>query len=240
MAAVEQATDMDFIGAWDDGVDPALCAAIIERFERSGQATRGSVGSGVKTELKDSWDICLDQSPGWGDVVEALNTAMLGCMLRYVRKYPYTLLAPMTLQMKSPDGGKPVTLTADHVREMEHQRLVRLVTKVFRPGAINVQKYIADEGGYPYWHCELYPKNDGGETLHRVLLWCTYLNEGFEGGETEFFYQQRKVVPKTGRLVIAPSTFTHTHRGNKPLGGNKYLATSWILFQRAEQLYAPG
>jgi len=74
--------------------------------------------------------------------------------------------------------------------------------------------------------------------LHRTLLWTAYLNEGFEAGETEFYYQQRKIVPRTGALLIAPAAFTHTHRGNRPRGGDKYIATSWILFQRAEALYA--
>ena len=31
---------------------------------------------------------------------------------------------------------------------------------------------------------------DNGETLHRVLLWTIYLNDGFDEGETEFLYQQ--------------------------------------------------
>ena len=56
-------------------------------------------------------------------------------------------------------------------------------------------------------------------------------------GETEFLHQQRKIAPKTGTLLIAPTAFTHTHRGNMPKGGDKYIATSWILFQRGEALY---
>jgi hypothetical protein len=44
-------------------------------------------------------------------------------------------------------------------------------------------------------------------------------------------------VPRTGDLLIAPTAFTHTHRGNRPRGGDKFIATGWILFQRAEALY---
>jgi hypothetical protein len=43
---------------------------------------------------------------------------------------------------------------------------------------------------------------------------------------------------KPGSVLIAPTAFTHTHRGNSPSGGDKYIATSWILFNRAEQIYA--
>ncbi len=228
----------DFIETWDETLDVQSCAAIIRQFEASGQAQRGAVGSGVNTDLKDSWDICINDAPGWQESVQKLNAAMANCLMRYVQKYAYTLLAPMTLHMNVPGGDKPVLLTPERVARLEPRQLMALVTKVFRPGTINVQKYLADQGGYPYWHCELYPKNDDGETLHRVLLWSVYLNDGFEDGETEFFHQQRKITPRTGSLLIAPAGFTHTHRGNRPRNGDKYIATSWILFQRADQLYA--
>jgi len=41
-------------------------------------------------------------------------------------------------------------------------------------------------------------------------------------------------------VLIAPTAFTHTHRGNRPTGGDKYIATSWIFFNRAEQIYGGG
>jgi hypothetical protein len=110
----------------------------------------------------------------------------------------------------------------------------------FRPGAINLQRYRAGSGGYPYWHCELFPRSPNAEQLHRHVLWTIYLNDGFSAGETEFLYQQRKIVPKAGSLLIAPTAFTHTHRGNTPLGRDKYIATSWVLFQRAETLFPPA
>ena len=56
----------------------------------------------------------------------------------------------------------------------------------------------------------------------------------------EFLFQRRKVAPRVGDLLIAPTAFTHTHRGNRPQGGDKFIATSWILFQPAEKLYARG
>lgn len=228
----------DFIETYDGVIDPALCASLIERFESSGQARRGAVGGGIDTTLKDSWDICIDQHAEWAQDVRRLNAAMAQCLKRYLLKYPYTLLAPMTLKMADPASGQPQLLTPDRLSQLDEARMMTLIAKVFRPGTINVQKYLADRGGYPYWHCELYPKNDGGLTLHRVLLWSVYLNDGFAEGETEFFHQQRKIVPRTGSVLIAPAGFTHTHRGNRPRGGDKYLATSWVLFQPAERLYA--
>lgn len=80
-----------------------------------------------------------------------------------------------------------------------------------------------------------YSKLDGGESLQRTVLWTIYLNDGCEA---EFLHQRRIVQPKTGSLLIAPAAFTHTHRGNTPHGGDKFIATSWILFQRAEVMFA--
>ena len=51
-----------------------------------------------------------------------------------------------------------------------------------------------------------------------------------EGGETEFFYQEKKVQSKAGRMLIFPAGFTHTHRGNKPESGDKYIISTYLLF----------
>ncbi|WP_440224859.1 2OG-Fe(II) oxygenase [Dokdonella sp. MW10] len=229
----------DFIEVYERAVDPAVCRALIQRFNASGKAVRGSTGGGVDTRLKDSWDITIDDHPEWRDAVNALNTAMMGALMRYVRKYPYVALAPLSLRMPDPKTGELAMLDPDSLRALPDNLLQHLLVKCFRPGTINLQKYIANQGGYPYWHCELYPKmgDTHGETLHRVVLWSVYLNDGFAEGETEFVHQQRKVVPDTGSLVIAPAGYTHTHRGNMPKGGDKYIATSWVLFQRPEVLF---
>ena len=52
--------------------------------------------------------------------------------------------------------------------------------------------------------------------------------------------QGQREERKLGLLLIAPAAYTHTHRGNVPRGGPKYIATSWILFQRAETLFGGG
>ncbi|MFL6592977.1 MAG: 2OG-Fe(II) oxygenase [Luteimonas sp.] len=226
----------DFIEVYDDALDRASCAAIVERLRGSDALKPGRVGSGVFPELKHSRDLGLQGRPEWADVEAALNRAVFAGVLSYVRRYPQALVSPLMLQIA--DGGAPRRLTADDVAAMDDAALAPLLQSCLRPGAINLQWYAAGEGGYPYWHCELYPRDPGGETLHRHLLWTLYLNDGFDAGETEFLFQQRRVAPRTGSLLIAPTAFTHTHRGNRPRGGDKVIATSWILFQRAERLFA--
>jgi len=229
----------DFIEVYDNALPAEACATLIEHFERSGQATPGRVGGGVLPELKDSRDIQISGKPEWREAEGVLNAAMFRGLLAYLRKYRYALIAPLMLQTIDQETGAMRRLGEVDFDEMPDAKLGEIVRAVMRPGAINLQRYTAGHGGYPYWHCELYPKDASAETLHRTLLWTIYLNENFGEGETEFLYQRRKIVPETGALLIAPTAFTHTHRGNTPLAGDKYIATSWILFQRAEALFAP-
>jgi len=228
----------DFIEVIDGALDAQACRELIERFEASGKLTRGATGGGVNTSLKDSWDLCISQHAEWKQAEVLLNRAMLAGLMAYVRRNPFVAIAPMFLQRQEAATGKLVPLDTDAIASMSDSDLQRLVTQLFRPGKINIQRYFADQGGYPYWHSEIFPKANGEDNLHRVLLWTIYLNDEFAEGETEFFHQHRKIVPRTGSLLLAPAGFTHTHRGNRPKGGNKYIATSWVLFERAEKLYA--
>ncbi len=61
---------------------------------------------------------------------------------------------------------------------------------------------------------------------HRTMAWMVYLNDVEEGGETEFLYQQLKVSPRKGTVLIWPGSYTHLHRGNPPMS-TKYIATGW-------------
>ncbi|GAB1595038.1 2OG-Fe(II) oxygenase [Lysobacter claricitrinus] len=225
----------DFIHVVENALDPAWCAQVVERFGRSGALQPGRIGGGVFPDMKDSLDLTISTLDDWRDVVNTLNEAVVAGLRSYLRRWPHMLVAPLMLETQV--DGKRHRLTGERLQAMDDDALTPLLMQVFRPGGINLQRYTADRGGYPYWHCELMPRDASAETLHRHLLWTVYLNDGFTEGETEFLYQRRKVVPKTGSLLIAPAAFTHTHRGNRPHGGDKVIATSWILFQRAEALF---
>ena len=173
----------DFIEVYDNAIDAAACAGLIARFEASSKLSRGATGSGVNTALKDSWDIGISQHEEWRDAEGALNRAMLRGLMSYVRRHAFLAIAPMQLSRKDAATGTLVPLDGEAVTTMPDADLQALVMKVFRPGKINIQRYFADEGGYPYWHSELYPKQGGDETLHRVLLWTIYLNDAFEDGD---------------------------------------------------------
>ena len=227
----------DFIEVYPDAIDPETCRRIIERFEASGQAVRGSTGGGVDVTLKNSYDITISDYPEWRPVEAAIITASFAGLRQYVRKYPFVLIGALDLQFEDPATGARTRIVAENVAAVPDEQFRHMLGTVFRPGTVNLQKYLAGRGGYQHWHSEIFPRPGTVEPLHRVLLYTIYLNDVPRAGETEFYYQRRTIVPRAGSLLIAPAGFTHTHRGNTPDGGDKYIATSWIQFQRAEALY---
>lgn len=81
-------------------------------------------------------------------------------------------------------------------------------------------------GGYHVWHCE----HSGRSYAQRLGTYVLYLNDVPEGGETELLYQHERVEAREGRLVVFPASWTHTHRGNPPLRGAKYIMTGWLEY----------
>lgn len=89
---------------------------------------------------------------------------------------------------------------------------------------LQFQKNEKDKGFFK-WHSD-------NDEANKVLAPIFYLNDVEEGGETEFLYQNFKIKPKKGLLVIFPSTWTYYHRGVKPISNNKYIITTFGMIQR--------
>ena len=83
-------------------------------------------------------------------------------------------------------------------------------------------------GGFTKWHYEsdvFYPKTSKSE--NRFGVWMVYLNDT-DTGYTDFMHQELSIKPETGKLVIWPAYFTHTHRANPDLKEDKYIITGWL------------
>ncbi|MCU0971643.1 MAG: 2OG-Fe(II) oxygenase [Gammaproteobacteria bacterium] len=95
----------------------------------------------------------------------------------------------------------------------------------FKDLGYQVQRY--REGEYYHWHI------DGGshQFSQRQLVVLWYLNDvPGPGGETEFLYQDVKVRPEKGKMVLFPPFWTHEHRAARVQKGAKYIATTWVVF----------
>lgn len=74
---------------------------------------------------------------------------------------------------------------------------------------------------------------DGGshEFSQRQLVVIWYLNDvAGPGGETEFLFQEVKIQPQAGKMLLFPPFWTHEHRGVTLPSGLKYIATTWVCF----------
>ena len=75
------------------------------------------------------------------------------------------------------------------------------------------------------------------ETSRRFLAFFIYLNDVYEGGETEFInlnkpgtYIPLKITPRRGRLLMFPPLWMYYHAGLKPVSNNKYLIHSYCHY----------
>ena len=82
-------------------------------------------------------------------------------------------------------------------------------------------------GGYHQWHHEHWFTDP-----YRILAWHLTLEAPKSGGETEFLFQSMRIEQKAKQLVIWPAAFTHKHRGNPPLEGQKTYLTGWFELLR--------
>lgn len=227
----------DFIGIYDGALTPAQCDAILQRFDASDKVVRGRTGAGVDISKKDSYDLTIGPYPEWHDVGNLMMAAVARHLASYIDEHRALVLGALAPVVAHPRTGEPTALSLANFDECGTPHLPALMQSMYRCGAINLQKYLQGSGGYHHWHSEVYPQNASCETLHRVLLFQFYLNDVAQGGETEFLYQGRKIEARQGRLIIAPAGFTHTHKGHVPVSGDKVIATSWILFRRAEEVF---
>ena len=112
------------------------------------------------------------------------------------------------------------------VREFQKEYAFFRNMQQFKDMGYNLQRYQAGE--YYHWHVDA----DNPQLASRQLVALWYLNniEG-QGGETEFIYQDVRVRPEKGKLILFPPFWTHQHRAVTLKQGVKYIATTWITFR---------
>ena len=220
---------MDFIHTAAHALPDKLCDELIARFESHPGKSAGITTGGVTLAKKSSIDLTIDNFPDLKDIRQRVLNVALEHLADYFIRYPF--FGSVNPSVRDAVTGATTELTMENCASASRETIKMLIASLFRCGTINIQKYTASSGGYPHWHCEISP-DESFEGLHRLVLWMYYLNDVESGGETEFYFQNKKIRPQKGTVVIAPAGFTHTHRGNVPLSGDKYIITSWLLYNR--------
>ena len=229
----------NFIIEFKQAFTPEQCQSLINKFNQSTQKQPGRTGAGVDLQKKDSTDLYISKMKDWQNECQNINQMIIKATAQYARIYPFILTGAISPSIMDPQTNQMRTITHEDIGKLNEQQLEGLVQSMYEVDDINLQHYKQQKGGYHHWHSEHYPHpNDSQQrSLRRVLLWLIYLNDIKEGGETEFFFQQAKVKPTQGSLVLAPCGFTHTHRGCVPVSSDKYVLASWVMYKHARKLY---
>ncbi|MEO8224499.1 MAG: 2OG-Fe(II) oxygenase [Gammaproteobacteria bacterium] len=220
---------MDFIYSADHALPDSLCEQLIDVLETHPGAQPGITSNGVNPAKKSSIDLTIDNFEDLRGVRQQILNTCFEDLADYFVRYPF--VGSVSPTIRNSQTGMATELTMDNIASVSRDTVKMLIARLFRCGVINIQKYAAGSGGYPHWHSEIWAE-ETFEGLHRLVLWMYYLNDVESGGETEFYFQKKKIRPKKGTVVIAPAGFTHTHRGHVPLSGDKYIITSWLLYNR--------
>jgi hypothetical protein len=104
-------------------------------------------------------------------------------------------------------------------------RVELVATGVFVP--LRIYRYEPGQH-FGLHHDQSYEGPDGARSLLTLMV---YLNEGFDGGETDFPEQHQRIAPRIGTALW----FQHMllHAGRRVAAGTKYVLRSDVLYRRA-------
>lgn len=193
----------DFIGEWKGFLTGTECANVIERFEEYSKLghTWHRTESGIhNTDQDDESTEFINPPP---NISNELNFATKD-----------EIVIPI-IQRFWDQAYKEYATKYSSLHDCDKHQIYFMKVQKTVPG-----------GGYHRWHFE----TNRMVFSKRIMTMMIYLNDDFEGGETEFINYKRRIKPETGKLLLWPAGYTHVHRGLMPLKGNKYIITTWIEF----------
>ena len=195
----------DFIGIYDESVPVELCNVFVKNWEEA-------------KKNQTIIDLSKQNDTGYQENSHPL-----------VRKDEVAYVAPLQSTIYP---VPPVRTYFKYLKECLNLYMVRY-SIVFhgsvRNDVFKIHKVRKTEG-YHSWH---YERNDP-PSLERLMVYMTYLEVPEKGGETEFLEQSLRIEPIVGRTLIWPAGFTHMHRGNPPLDGEKMYITGWVNGSRVD------
>ena len=194
---------MDYIYQNNNSLCSELCKEIIEIFENDKNKHDGLTIGGINKKVKDTMDLNIYKTDNkWLEVCNFLETELTYNLKIYSEN--------INKKYKNVNG---------------FDNSYEVLNKNIEITPFMVQRYIKNEGKYIY-HNDF--NIDYKKKTYRVLTYLFYLNDVVEGGETEFFGGDIKIIPKAGKLIIFPASWTFPHCGKMPISSNKYIITGWI------------
>lgn len=133
---------------------------------------------------------------------------------------------------KSPPASKLIHAYINSLEQRPHECLVQGIQNC--GGNFRCDEKLAryNTGDDLDWHCGdwayyNHPYPDAPH-IRRQLTAITYLNDDFDGGETEF--KDDIISPQTGKTLIFPAHWEFAHRGKAITKGIKFVYINHIWF----------
>ncbi|MEE9381930.1 MAG: 2OG-Fe(II) oxygenase [Nannocystaceae bacterium] len=189
------------IRVYDAVVPASTCRGWIELFDES-----SLVGKGAAQELTGSesaFKVCDELF-----VREALHRERNPALLERWKRVDQALFEAINPKLVA------------YIEELKY-----LMGTPYRDEGFRFKRYPVNEGRFGM-HYDATPT-----TPKRVFSMILYLNDVDEGGETDYPEQGTRIKPKAGRLAVAPPFWTHPHRGNVPISGDKYIVNNFASFR---------
>lgn len=189
---------VDFIYQYPNSIPKILCEDIIQLFEEEQDKYEGVVISGLNKNVKDTTDF----------VIPKRNDKW-----KKIEKFLYKELFNKIIRYKN------------NLQQNEYNnyniKFLFLKGDLFAKDFL-ISKYRQNTGKYIYHNDFSY-----SEKSARVITFLWYLNDIEEGGET-IFWDNYKIKPESGKLILFPATWTYPHTGKIPISSNKYIITGWL------------
>ena len=192
----------------NNSLSKEICNDMINFFESDELGKyEGITQGGVRKDVKDTIDFQIlpknkNKDPKWSKVRELLEKELTNNIKKYIKNI-----------------NDAITID-----EENSQNKYKVFDDFVSFETIQLQRYTKLKGRYIY-HQDF--TTDWVNKKYRVITFLWYLNDVFEGGETEF-WAKYKIKPETGKLLFFPATWTYPHRGMMPISNDKYIITGWI------------
>jgi hypothetical protein len=179
-----------------------FCQNIIELFEKEDNGKYdGVTHGGLNKKIKDTTDFSIEiTNQKWSKYHKCLREELN----RNIKKYLKILNEEFNSKRQD------VSMNYFGFDEISFDVLL-------------MQKYNKGIGKYVY-HNDFSINYDAKKYRAFTFLW--YLNDIEIGGETEF--EDFKIKPESGKLILFPATWTYPHSGKTPISDDKYIITGWM------------
>ena len=188
----------------DNVFNPEFCKHVIDKFDNDSRKEWGVTSGGENFVVKKSKDLRISDWPDWQQEDKIFHEPLQYGIVNYHKHINNKIpLISRTLNLPIPLNAVRGT-HGDSCTDSGYQ----------------IQRTLPGDG-YT-WHDDFQVNRGNGI---RQLTFIFYLNTVDEGWTQ--FYHGDQVEPKTGRLLIFPSTWTYIHQGYPPKQV-KYIMTGWV------------